>query len=91
LSFRLTASPSQAAWATTDLSLRRSGGTPSGDLSLAQRRFVVIGIVALHGFGVWGLLQVNAVREGVRQVAPIFTTSTAALGTARSAGAPTVR
>lgn len=68
MSSRLAASPSHAAWATTD----RSGGTPSGDLSPAQRRFVVIGILALHGFGVWGLLQVNAVREAVRQVAPIF-------------------
>jgi periplasmic protein TonB len=72
LSSRITASPSHVTWATIDLSLRRPGGTPSGDLSPTQRRFVVIGILALHGFGVWGLLQVNAVRDAVRQVAPIF-------------------
>jgi periplasmic protein TonB len=72
LSSSLTASPCPDTWAINDLSSLRPSGSSSGDLSVAQRRWVLLGILALHGFGVWGLLQVNAVREAVRQVAPIF-------------------
>lgn len=43
-----------------------------GDLSPAQRRLVVLGILALHGLALWALLQVDAVRQAVQQVAPIF-------------------
>ena len=51
--------------------LLRSGGS-SDDLSLAQRRVIVAGILALHVAGVWGLLQVSAVREAVLHAAPMF-------------------
>jgi periplasmic protein TonB len=43
-----------------------------GELTPAQRRWVVLGILALHGIAFWALLQVNAVRQAVQQVAPIF-------------------
>jgi periplasmic protein TonB len=58
--------------AAAEPSLRPVGDTPYGDLSPGQRRLVVVGILALHGFGLWALLQVNAVREAMRQVAPII-------------------
>jgi protein TonB len=51
--------------------LRLAGGARS-DLSPAQRRGLTLGIVALHAAGVWGLLQVNAVRDAVREAAPII-------------------
>lgn len=42
------------------------------DLSTAQRRAVVAGIVALHGALAWGLLQIAPVREAIRDAAPLF-------------------
>jgi len=42
------------------------------DLSPNQRRVMVLGIVAAHVAGVYGLLQVDAVRETVREAAPMF-------------------
>jgi periplasmic protein TonB len=53
--------------------LPRSAAHPSGgELSPALRRQVVAGILALHGLGLWGLLQLNAVRDAVQQAGPIF-------------------
>ena len=42
------------------------------DLNRAQRRGVVAAIVGLHVLAVWGLLQVQAVREAAVQAAPIL-------------------
>lgn len=42
------------------------------ELGPAQRRIVVAAIVALHLLAVWGLLQVQAVRDTALQVAPIL-------------------
>ncbi len=42
------------------------------ELSPAQRRATVAGILALHAVAGWGLLQVQAVRDAVRDVAPVF-------------------
>lgn len=33
---------------------------------------MILGILALHATGVWGLMQVDAVREAVRETAPMF-------------------
>lgn len=44
----------------------------SDGLTSAQRRLMLAGIVAVHAAGVWGLMQVNAVREAVLQAAPMF-------------------
>lgn len=46
--------------------------TDGGDLNPAQRRLVLLGILALHGVAIWALLQVDAVRQAVQQVVPIF-------------------
>jgi protein TonB len=42
------------------------------ELTPRQRRLAVAGIVALHAAGFWGLMQVDAVREAVREAAPVF-------------------
>jgi periplasmic protein TonB len=47
-------------------------GADRAELSAGQRRLLVGGIVGLHLAGIWGLLQVGAVREAVAQAAPIF-------------------
>lgn len=45
----------------------------SGDgLTPAQRRVMVATIVAAHAAGAWGLMQIGAVREAVREAAPMF-------------------
>lgn len=44
----------------------------AADLTPAQRRLMVIGIVALHVAGAWGLMQIDAVRQVVTQAAPMF-------------------
>jgi protein TonB len=49
-----------------------AGGGSGADLTPAQRRLVTVGILAAHLAAVWGLLQVNAVRDAVRQSAPMF-------------------
>ena len=46
--------------------------TDDSELNPAHRRAVVLGILALHGLAFWALLQVDAVRQAVQQVAPIF-------------------
>ena len=46
--------------------------TADGVLNPTQDRLVVLGILALHGAAFWALLQVEAVRQVVQQVAPIF-------------------
>lgn len=46
--------------------------TADGVLTPTQRRLVVLGILVLHGVALWSLLQVDAVRQAVQQVAPIF-------------------
>ena len=44
----------------------------SSELTPLQRRLAVAGILAAHVAGVWGLMQVSAVREAVLQAAPMF-------------------
>jgi len=45
----------------------------SGDaLTPAQRRVAVAAIVAAHAAGVWGLMQIGAVRDAVLETAPMF-------------------
>src|SRR5580765_6876713 len=45
----------------------------SGDgLTPAQRRVMIAAIVAAHAAGVWGLMQIGAVREAVLEAAPMF-------------------
>lgn len=51
--------------------LPRSGDGADG-LSPNQRRMVVVAIFAAHVAGVWGLLQVQQVRDAVREAAPMF-------------------
>ncbi|MEO8058991.1 MAG: energy transducer TonB [Burkholderiales bacterium] len=51
--------------------LPRPGDAADG-LSPNQRRLMVAAILAAHVAGVWGLLQVQQVREAVREAAPMF-------------------
>ncbi len=46
--------------------LRRDG------LTAAQRRWAVVAILGVHGAVLWALLQVEAVRDAVRESAPMF-------------------
>jgi protein TonB len=41
-------------------------------LSAPQRRLMVAGILAAHVAGIWGLMQVGAVRDAVRETVPMF-------------------
>lgn len=53
----------------------RSGSVPSqrhDGLGPGARRAVVLGIVALHGVGVYAALQVPAVRQALAEVSPMF-------------------
>ena len=50
-------------------SLPRGG---ADTLTSTQRRLMIAAIVAAHGVGAWGLLQVGAVRVVVLEVAPMF-------------------
>lgn len=56
-----------AAMAARGMPVQRRDG-----LSKAQYRAVVVGIAAAHVAGIWGLLQVPAVRSTVLEAAPIF-------------------
>ena len=47
-------------------------GASSDALTPAQRRLMVAAIVAAHAAGVWGLMQIGAVREAVLEAAPMF-------------------
>lgn len=47
-------------------------GDGDADLSPGQRRLVVAAILAAHAAGGWALLQVDQVREAVREAAPMF-------------------
>jgi periplasmic protein TonB len=51
--------------------LPRPGDGGDG-LSPNQRRMLVVAILAAHVAGVWGLLQVQQVRDAVREAAPMF-------------------
>ena len=51
--------------------LPRPGDGADG-LSPNQRRLMVVAILAAHVAGVWGLLQVQQVRDAVREAAPMF-------------------
>jgi len=51
--------------------LPRPGDGADG-LSPNQRRMMVVAILAAHVSGVWGLLQVQQVRDAVREAAPMF-------------------
>ena len=51
--------------------LPRPGDGADG-LSPNQRRMMVVAILAAHVAGVWGLLQVQQVRDAVREAAPMF-------------------
>ena len=48
------------------------GGSAGDGLSPAQRRLMIAGIVAVHAAGVYGLMQISAVREAVLEAAPMF-------------------
>jgi protein TonB len=41
-------------------------------LSAPQRRLMVAGILAAHVAGIWGLMQVSAVRDAMRETVPMF-------------------
>jgi protein TonB len=60
--------------AGTALATRRAGARRASHdgLTPTQFRSVVLGIVAVHVFGAWGLMQVPAVRDAVIEAAPIF-------------------
>ncbi|HSW04120.1 energy transducer TonB [Aquabacterium sp.] len=47
-------------------------GEVADELTPAQRRVMVGGIVLAHVAAVWGLMQIGAVREAVLQAAPMF-------------------
>jgi protein TonB len=44
----------------------------AAELTPLQRGLMVAGVLALHGVGAWGLMQVDAVRAVVVQTAPMF-------------------
>jgi periplasmic protein TonB len=46
--------------------------TDRSDLAPAARRTLVAGVLAAHVAGAWALLQIDAVREQMAEVAPIF-------------------
>jgi protein TonB len=72
LLLHLSIPPTPATAAAGNAAISRLAGAAVSDLSPAQRRALVAGILALHVLGIWALLQVEAVREAVRQAAPIF-------------------
>ena len=45
---------------------------PQGDLSARDRRVLVSGVALAHVLGMWALLQVDSVRQAVREVAPMM-------------------
>ena len=47
-------------------------GTGHDSLPLAARRALVVGVLAAHLAAAWGLMQVEAVRQAVGEVAPLF-------------------
>jgi protein TonB len=53
-------------------------GGAGDEITPQQRRWMVAGILGLHVAGLWGLLQINAVREAVLQAAPMFVSVIAA-------------
>jgi protein TonB len=61
--------PSAAAFRLPPLP--RAGDGADG-LSPNQRRLMAVAILAAHVGGVWGLLQVQQVRDAVREAAPMF-------------------
>lgn len=54
------------------LNLIAASARGSDGLSPAQRRTVIAAIVAAHAAGALGLMQIGAVREAVREAAPMF-------------------
>jgi periplasmic protein TonB len=72
LLLHLPAPPTPAIAAAGNAPVARLAGATVSDLSAAQRRALVAGILVSHGLGIWALLQVEAVRDTVRQAAPIF-------------------
>jgi protein TonB len=72
LLLHLPAPPIPAIAAADNAPVARLAGVTVSDLSPAQRHALVAGILVLHGLGIWALLQVEAVRDAVRQAAPIF-------------------
>ncbi|WP_246312023.1 energy transducer TonB [Pseudaquabacterium terrae] len=43
-----------------------------GESSRAERRWLVAGVAGVHLLALWGLLQVEAVREAVRELSPLI-------------------
>ena len=70
----LASPPATKAVRTLPLRLGARGlqADAAADLTPAQRRCMVTGILALHMAGAWGLMQVDAVRNMVLQAAPMF-------------------
>lgn len=48
------------------------GAAGSDDLSPTERRLMVAGVTGAHLLALWGLLQIGAVQDAVRQVAPLM-------------------
>ena len=64
-----TAAPSPIAYALPPL----PRSDERGDLlSPNQRRLMVVAILAAHVAGLYGLMQLGAVREAMREAAPMF-------------------
>lgn len=68
----MSTNPSVASPAAFPLPALPRAGASSDALSPNQRRAMVAAIVAAHAAGVYGLMQLGAVREAVREAAPMF-------------------
>lgn len=49
-----------------------AGGGSADELPPSARRLLTVGVLLLHVGGVWGLLQVESVREAAREAAPLL-------------------
>lgn len=63
---------SAAATASDPFAARAVPGGSPAELAPLQRQALVLGILALHLAGLWGLWQLSAVRDAVMQATPIF-------------------
>lgn len=75
--------PSQAA---LQPALRPIG--PQADLAPAERRWLIAGVAGLHLLLLWGLLQMGAVRQTLREVAPLMVDFISAEAPPKPAPAP---
>lgn len=66
------AAPSTAALPPPADAVRLPLGPGPAELAPGERRWLVAGVAAVHLLAVWGLLQVGAVQQTLRQVAPLM-------------------